>query len=210
MNCQKTIISVCIAALAVTQTHASPWIMDEVTAEAEAPAQTWLISQIEDGAEEGKHAGTEAKSSGAEPCIEPSTASTGRLDSSEMPEDAEVKQGAAQWFEKLNLPQKTALTDGLTTTVALVGKIAEEKNPLIGGSIIGVLLVTALKFRLGTYTEQMAEPERTKSQAVLGALWGGATVNNLLVIAQVASPAPILAGLVAGLWVWATKSYCDC
>lgn len=91
-----------------------------------------------------------------------------------------------------------AVADGVSTAVA-IGSGAIETNPLINTSPIGLVGMTAVKYAV-PYMVRDAEPA-TRKTALVGAtgVWGGAAVNNLLILAG-ASTVALPVGLIAGLW----------
>lgn len=233
MNHQKILTIVCAVTLVISPAHAGlqPVIAAE-RVEAESLEMQWamagtLAADMDVQAEPlpmppDAGAGTQVavfdlfapleEPTGAEPLgneAEGSAVATAAGDDENQQPDAEgINRPVIAWasLKDMNPAQFFALTDGATTTFALATELGKEKNPLIGNSILGVLVVTALKYRLGDYIAKRPEPERSQGLGILSGLWGGATANNLLVIAQVASPVPILVGLAAGLWLWATST----
>lgn len=92
--------------------------------------------------------------------------------------------------------QAAAVADGASTVAALASG-AIESNPLVNAA--GLPLITAAKIAL-PYLVRGAEPA-TRKTVLVGAsgLWGGAAVNNLLIVAG-AGPIAIVGGIVAGIW----------
>ena len=95
--------------------------------------------------------------------------------------------------------QTDALTDLGSTAIGLALGAAEA-NPL------GVLTIP-LKFVLIDQADKLPDGEKQRAHSVIGSLWHGATVNNVCVIAVLASggaaaPACLLAGVVAGSIRW--------
>lgn len=232
MKLRTPLVFACLLSLVLHPSQAAIWSLAEVNVDADAPELVWHVANApgEDTASNVTaavvtDAGEQAPASPslrdapslpvvAHGSTEPAESSGAATVVSSTPSDADDSSSRSEhaatdlvgWFSSMNLAQQGALTDGATTTVAIAGKLAVERNPLIGNSILGILVATALKYRLGSYVENIAEPERTKSIAILGGLWGGATVNNLLVIAQVSSPVPLITGVIAGVWLWLTHS----
>ena len=95
--------------------------------------------------------------------------------------------------------QTAALTDLGSTAIGLALGAAEA-NPL------GVLTIP-LKFVLIDQADKLPDGEKQRAHSVIGSLWHGATVNNVCVIAVLASggaatPACLLVGVVAGSIRW--------
>lgn len=92
--------------------------------------------------------------------------------------------------------QAAAAADGASTVAALASG-AIESNPLV--SAAGLPLVTLAKVALPRLVRD-AEPE-TRKAVLVGAsgIYGGAAVNNLLIVAG-AGPIAIVGGIVAGIW----------
>ena len=92
-----------------------------------------------------------------------------------------------------------ALTDLGSTAIGLALGAAEA-NP------IGVLTIP-LKFVLIDRAEKLPDGEKQHAHSVIGSLWHGATVNNVCVIAAIATggafaPVCLVAGVVAGSIRW--------
>lgn len=95
--------------------------------------------------------------------------------------------------------QTAALTDLGSTAIGLAMGAAEA-NP------IGVLTIP-LKFVLIDRADKLPDGEKQRAHSVIGSLWHGATVNNLCVVAAIATggafaTACFVAGVVAGLHRW--------
>lgn len=100
--------------------------------------------------------------------------------------------------------QTDALTDLGSTAIGLALGAAEA-NPL------GVLTIP-LKFVLIDQADKLPDGEKQRAHSVIGSLWHGATVNNVCVIAVLASggaaaPACLLAGVVAGSIRWKSTQH---
>lgn len=95
--------------------------------------------------------------------------------------------------------QTDALTDLGSTAIGLAMGAAEA-NP------VGLLTIP-LKFVLIDQADKLPDGEKQHAHSVIGSLWHGATVNNLCVVAAIATggafaPACLVAGLVAGVHRW--------
>lgn len=102
-------------------------------------------------------------------------------------------------------PEKKAMTaavaDGITTGLALsLG--AAESNPVIGGSPLGIVAATGVKFALLKYADSMPQEQKRFTLKASSAVWGGAAVNNVLVLLAAPPPAPLIAGLLMGFFTW--------
>ncbi len=94
-----------------------------------------------------------------------------------------------------------AVADGVTTGLALSAG-AVELNPLISTSPIGLVLMTGMKIGLAKYAETLPEEDKRTTLKSTSALWGGAAVNNLMVLFAAPPPLPIIAGLIMGFATW--------
>lgn len=93
--------------------------------------------------------------------------------------------------------QVAAVADGVSTAAALASG-AIESNPLVNAA--GLLPITAVKIAL-PYLVRDAEPATRKTVLVGGSgIWGGAAVNNLLIVAGATGALPIIGGVLAGIW----------
>jgi hypothetical protein len=52
----------------------------------------------------------------------------------------------------------------------------------------------------------MEQPQKTFTLRALSALWGGASVNNVLVALAASGPVAAVAGLAGGWWLWTRGS----
>jgi hypothetical protein len=101
------------------------------------------------------------------------------------------------------LSASAAVADGVTTRVAISAAGAAETNPLITPTPAGLVLVTALKLGLAHRVDQAKDPEaRRLGHNMMSATWGGASVNNLLVVAGATPAVAIVAGIGAGIALW--------
>lgn len=89
----------------------------------------------------------------------------------------------------------TAAADTVTTHIGLANG-AHEMNPLgPNGAFVGKLVYI---FGLRNYVN---ESDRETADRIVGSMWLGAAVNNLLVVVfPTASLAPIVMGIGAGYW----------
>lgn len=101
-----------------------------------------------------------------------------------------------------------ALLDGLTTVVSLAnGGI--ELNPLIGVRPDTTLLATLTFCKMLSAFLSLGAPPLFRVTYLTGAItvWGGVSVNNVLVATPVPDPVPLVGGVIAGLCLlaWAMR-----
>lgn len=94
-----------------------------------------------------------------------------------------------------------AVADGVTTGLALSAG-AVELNPLVSPSPLGLLAMTGLKVGMVKYAETLPEPQRRTAMKTASAVWGGAAMNNLLVLFAAPTPLSVIAGIVTGVIAW--------
>lgn len=99
--------------------------------------------------------------------------------------------------------QNAAIADVATTGIGLALGAAEA-NP------IGLATIP-LKLVILDYAESLQDGEKQELQSAIASIWGGASANNLCVIAAIATggtfaPACVLLGLVYGLTQWETSA----
>jgi hypothetical protein len=106
--------------------------------------------------------------------------------------------------QALNLARRAAVADGLSTYLALAAG-AVERNPLVNPSPGGLVLFTGLKMGLleAVSASSMETPHKAFALRALSALWGGASVNNLMLALAASGPVAVVAGVAGGWWVWA-------
>jgi len=99
--------------------------------------------------------------------------------------------------------RQAAWADGLSTVLAL-SQGAVERNPLIGSSPAGLLAVTGAKLGLVEWVDRsgMTPEQRHSMLNALAAVWGGASINNVLVLLSAQPAVAVLAGVAGGLWMW--------
>jgi hypothetical protein len=103
--------------------------------------------------------------------------------------------------------RQAAWADGLSTVLA-VSQGAVERNPLIVPSPAGLLAVTGVKLGLVEWVERSSMPpqQRQSTLQALAAMWGGASINNVLVLLSAQPAVAVLAGVAGGLWMWHARS----
>lgn len=94
-----------------------------------------------------------------------------------------------------------AVADGISTGLALSAG-AVEMNPLISTSPLGLVALTGAKIGLVKFADRLPEPEKRLVIKSTSAVWGGAAVNNLMVLMSAPSPVALAAGVVAGVLWW--------
>jgi hypothetical protein len=121
-------------------------------------------------------------------------------------QSVEIKGSRASTVEQvqrkaLDNARAAAVADGVSTALAL-STGAVETNPLIATSPLGLLALTGAKIGLVNFARTLPEHERRTVLKASGAVWGGAAVNNLLVLMAAPTPVAVLAGVVAGVLSW--------
>ena len=100
-----------------------------------------------------------------------------------------------------NRAMASAVADGVTTGLAIsAGGL--EANPLISTSPIGLVAVTAMKLGVVQYADTLSQEDKRVVLKSGSALWGGAAVNNIMVLLAAPPPFPIVAGLIMGIATW--------
>lgn len=94
-----------------------------------------------------------------------------------------------------------AVADGVSTLGAL-GSGAVERNAMLPTSPVGIVAITIAKVGLTEWANQQPEPRRSESMKSMTAVFGGAAVNNLFVLAGAANPVSMVAGLTGGIFFW--------
>lgn len=96
---------------------------------------------------------------------------------------------------------QAAMADGVSTGLALSASAA-EMNPLISTSPVALVVLTGAKIGLVKFAERLPEGQKRLVIKTSGAVWGGAAINNLMVLMAVPSPVAIAAGVAAGVLWW--------
>lgn len=94
-----------------------------------------------------------------------------------------------------------AVADGISTALALSAG-AMEMNPLISTSPLGLIALTGAKIGLVNFAKTLPENDKRTVLKTTSAIWGGAAVNNLLVLMSAPAPLAVVAGVVAGVLAW--------
>lgn len=100
-----------------------------------------------------------------------------------------------------NRAMASAVADGVTTGLALSAG-AIETNPLIATSPVGLVALTGAKLGLVKYADTMSQEDKRLTLKSTSAVWGGAAVNNVMVLLAAPPPFPLLAGLIMGIATW--------
>ena len=94
-----------------------------------------------------------------------------------------------------------ALADGVST-IGVLAAGGIETNPIMPVSPAGILMVTAAKMGMAKWADQLPEEERKSTLSSMSGAFGGAAVNNLLVLATAANPIALVGGLIAGVFFY--------
>lgn len=102
----------------------------------------------------------------------------------------------------------SAVADGISTGLALSAG-AIEMNPLISTSPIGLVALTGAKIGLVKLAAGLPKREKRLVIKASSAIWGGAAVNNLMVLASAAPALAVGTGVIAGVlwWLHSTRVY---
>jgi hypothetical protein len=94
-----------------------------------------------------------------------------------------------------------AVADGISTGLALSAG-AIEMNPMISTSPLGLVALTGAKIGLVRFADRLPEQQKRLVIKTSSAVWGGAAVNNLMVLMAAPTPVAVAAGVVAGVLWW--------
>jgi hypothetical protein len=99
--------------------------------------------------------------------------------------------------------RQAAWADGLSTALAM-SQGAVERNPLVGSTPAALLAATGAKLGLVELVDRsnLTPEQRHRTLNAMAALWGGASINNLLILLSAQPPVAMLAGVAGGLWMW--------
>lgn len=100
-----------------------------------------------------------------------------------------------------NQAATSAFADGIST-IGVLSAGGVEMNPIMPSSPIGILMMTAAKMGLANYAENLPDEQRAEMLRSMNATFGGAAVNNLLVLLTAGSPIALVGGLAAGILFW--------
>ncbi len=95
----------------------------------------------------------------------------------------------------------SALADGVST-LGVLSAGGVEMNPIMPSSPIGIALMTAAKMGLANWAETLPDQQRAEILRSMNATFGGAAVNNLLVLITAGNPIALVGGLAAGIIFW--------
>lgn len=114
---------------------------------------------------------------------------------------APVTPAVAQTEDGKNRAMVSAVADGVTTGIALSAG-AIETNPFIATSPVGLVALTGAKLGLVKYADTLPQDDKRLTLKSTSAIWGGAAVNNVMVLLAAPPPFPIIAGLIMGIATW--------
>ncbi len=95
----------------------------------------------------------------------------------------------------------SALADGMST-IGVLAAGGVELNPVMPTSPVGILMMTAAKMGMARWANGLPDEERKSTLRSMNATFGGAAVNNILVLATAANPIALVGGLIAGVYFW--------
>jgi hypothetical protein len=126
----------------------------------------------------------------------------------EKPPAAEQKVTPPTPPNGASIAMKAAVADGVTTGFALASG-AVEMNPLVSPTPLGLVALTGVKIAVVKYADHMPEDQKRTVMKTSSAVWGGAAVNNLMVLVAAPPPFPIIAGLAMAYigWRHMTRGY---
>jgi hypothetical protein len=106
-----------------------------------------------------------------------------------------------------NRASVVSITDAVTTLVALSNG-AKDLNPIIGSNPSMVIPITAFKFFVIDTVATSNDPDNVKKNKLnfITSVWGGASINNFLVLMGYTNPTCILVGIVGGYMIYNTVS----
>lgn len=107
----------------------------------------------------------------------------------------------SQTLSPVNQASLAAVADGVSTLGALANG-AVEKNPLLPSSPVGIIATTAMKVGLTRWADTLPDEQRATFLTSFRSFFGGAAVNNLLVLASAANPVAMLGGILTGGYLW--------
>jgi hypothetical protein len=96
-----------------------------------------------------------------------------------------------------------SVTDVLTTVVGL-SQGGRDYNPLIGSNQAMLIPIAALKYYLidSIVSSNDTDANKKFKLNIIASLYGGASVNNFLVLAGITSPASLIIGAVSGYMMY--------
>lgn len=99
----------------------------------------------------------------------------------------------------------SAVADGVSTGLALSAG-AVEMNPMISTSPLGLVALTGAKIGLVKFADRLPKQQKRLVIKSASAVWGGAAVNNLMVLISATPIAAVGAGIIAGTLWWLHSS----
>lgn len=96
-----------------------------------------------------------------------------------------------------------AVTDSVSTYVALSAG-AVEANPLVVTTPAGLVALAGLKWGLVEWVDasSMEKHEKEQTLRAMASLWGGVSVNNLLIAVSATGPVAVVGGVIAAVALW--------
>jgi hypothetical protein len=109
--------------------------------------------------------------------------------------------------ESKNRAYLVTATDAITTAIAL-SKGGVDLNPLIGSNQIMIVPITLLKVGIINHIASEDIPDKDKKNKLdfVTSVWGGASINNFLILLGVSGPAPLLIGAMSGYMMYGNFS----
>lgn len=95
-----------------------------------------------------------------------------------------------------------ATADGVSTLIGVTSGSLIEANPFMPSSPAGIVLLTAAKIGMGRYVDRLEPEARAFDLKTLTAVFGGAAVNNVLLLAAAGPVVAAISGVAAGVYLW--------
>ncbi len=100
------------------------------------------------------------------------------------------------------IPLAGALGDSATTQIGLAQSGLVEKNGLINASPAGLIGLFVIKAGAIYYFDQQAPEKRKSGLKTSAGIWGGISMNNLLLIAGSSNPVSVVGGALFGAYMY--------
>ena len=101
----------------------------------------------------------------------------------------------------------SAATDVATTAIALANG-ATDYNPIIGSNSAMLIPMTVFKFYIidRVAKSDMSDQDKKSQLNLITSFWGGASINNFLILLGAVGPVCIMAGVASGFIIHSTLS----
>jgi hypothetical protein len=105
-------------------------------------------------------------------------------------------------MELKDVARVAAVTDSVSTYMAINLVNATEQNALVGASPTGLLTLLGVKLLLVECADTLDEPFKKPVMRGIGSFWSGISASNIAIAVGATNPIGVAMGLIVGAYMW--------